>query len=131
MLPEYEYEIFSSIGTFVDETAFKRQLMKEHLKGENPYKKVFEIENAMEPGMPDLLVISYDDTVVFVETKYAEKGIISFKKTQPPWYMRNKDLPIVIIAYNDLTKNIHVIDAIYLLKVMKGRKLKLRREEEI
>lgn len=127
----HDYVVFPSIGIFADETAFKRQLMKEYLKEENQYKKVFEIENAMEPGMPDLLVISYDDIVVFVETKYAEEGIISFKKTQPPWYMRNKDLSIIIVAYNDLTKNIHVIDAIYLLKVMKGRKLKLRREEKI
>ena len=127
----HDYIIFPSIGTFVDETAFKHQLMKEYLKGENAYKKVFEIENAVEPGMTDLLVIDKDNTIIFVETKYAEKGVITFKKTQPPWYMRNITLPILIIAYNDLTKNMHSITAKHLLSKMKGRKFRLKKENEI
>ena len=126
-----DYALFPSIGTFVDETAFKKQLIKEYLKQPYGYKKVFEIENAMEPGMPDLLLIEPGNGVNFVETKYAENEVISFKKTQPPWYMRNTTLPILIVAYNDKTKNIHVITANYLLKVMKGRKFKLKKENEI
>jgi len=128
------YIVSKSMGIFADETEYKKKLSSSLLKGTNgfnAYKKVFSIENAEEPGMPDLLVLDIDDTARFIEVKYARKGVIKFKKTQLPWYKRHKDLNIVIVAYNDLTQNQHVIPAEYLLTNTKSTSFRLRDEKEL
>lgn len=118
------YAIQKSIGTFADELAFKHKLMESLLK-DKKYKKVFAIENSVEPGMPDLLIIEQDDRMFFIETKYAKNGIITFKRTQPGWYMRNSDLNIFISAYDDRTTDIHIVSAKQILAEIKGRTFKL------
>lgn len=121
-----EYSINKSIGMFADELSFKHKY-KEKLLQDRKYKKVFEIENTVEPGMPDLLVIDQDDYAFFIELKYARNGIITFKKTQPPWYKRNYDIPIFITAYDDRTTDIHTFSVRYLLETTTGRTLKLQK----
>ena len=118
------YATQKSIGVFADELAFKHKLMDSLLK-DKKYKKVFAIENSVEPGMPDLLIIDQDDRVFFIETKYAKNGNITFKRTQPAWYMRNNDLNIFISAYDDRTTDIHVVCAKQILSELKGRTFKL------
>ena len=124
------YSTQKSIGVFADELSFKHKLMSSLLKDQR-FKKVFAIENAVEPGMPDLLVIEQDDRMFFIETKYAKKGVITFKRTQPGWYRRNKDLNIFISAYDDRTNDIHVVCAAQILAEMKGRTFKLRKDVKL
>ena len=124
------YATQKSIGVFADELAFKHKLTASLLK-DKKYKKVFAIENAVEPGMPDLLVIDQDDRVFFIETKYAKNGVITFKRTQPGWYMRNSDLNIFISAYDDRTTDIHVVCVKQILAEMKGRTFKLWKDEKL
>ena len=109
------YEIAESIGTFADEDGFKKKFMKIVSSMPDKYKTVLAIENAVEPGMPDLIVVDRKNRSTFVETKYARRGVITFKKTQIPWYRKNKNLPIFILAYNDKTENVHVINASYII----------------
>lgn len=122
------YAVSASIGTFSDENSFKRKLMSTLIKGTKAYKKVFAIENSEEPGMPDLLLIDIDDTSRFIETKYAQKAVVKFKRSQIPWYMRNKDLNISIVCYNDLTTNVHTFSAEFLLKNGASKTFKLKEE---
>lgn len=124
------YATQKSIGVFADETAFKHKLMASLLKDKR-YKKVFMIENSVEPGMPDLLIIEQDDRVFFVETKYAENGVITFKRTQPGWYKRNSDLNIFISAYDDRTTDIHIVCAKQILAEMRGKTFKLRKDDKL
>jgi len=124
------YATQKSIGVFADELSFKRKLMVKLVK-DKKYKKVLMIENTVEPGMPDLMIIDQDDRVFFIETKYAESGVITFKRTQPSWYIRNKDLSIFISAYDDRTSDIHIISASHLLAEIKDRKFRLRKDEKL
>ena len=78
------YEVSSSLGTFVDENSFKKAYIKNMLSYAS-FKEGIEIENTVEPGMPDVLLIDEYDRSIFIETKYAVKGVIEFKKTQIPW----------------------------------------------
>lgn len=123
------YYVVKEIGTFSDEIPFKKKYMSIINKDKKRYKEVIAIENTVEPGMPDLLLIDSKDKASFIEVKYARKGIISFEKTQIPWYRRHSRLPIEIIAYNDITHNIHVINVIVVLSQVRGTKYKLEREE--
>jgi hypothetical protein len=122
------YIITEGIGVFSDELSFKNKLMYLLKDKKAEYKAVFAIENREEPGMPDLVLVNNFDEVTFAEIKYAEKGKITFKRTQIPWYMRHRKLNIVIIAYNDITKNIHFFTVDYLLSNINGRSFKLEEE---
>ena len=122
------YTITKSIGIFADETAFKKKYMDLILKDKDRFKTVFAIENSVEPGMPDLIVIDVKDRSIFTEVKYSKKGIITFKRTQIPWYRRNKHLKIFIIAYNDLTKNVHYIAASTIISKAQGTTFRLENE---
>ena len=124
------YQTQKSIGVFADELSFKHKLMSSILKDKR-FKKVFAIENSVEPGMPDLLVIEQDDRVFFIETKYAKNGVITFKKSQPSWYMRHSDLNIFISAYDDRTTDIHIVCAKQILAEMKGKTFKLWKDMQI
>lgn len=124
------YSVVSEIGTFADESAFKKKFMSIIKDNKKKYKCVLAIENSVEPGMPDLLIIDQKDKATFVEVKYAKRGVISFKKTQIPWYCRHKDLAIVILAYNDITRNIHVIDVEIILSGIWGTTYKLQHEDQ-
>ena len=122
------YSVTKGIGTFADESAFKKKYMSIINSDKKRYKEVLAIENTVEPGMPDLLIIDNKDKAVFVEIKYARNGVITFERTQIPWYRRHRNLNIIVIAYNDKTRNIHRIDAAVILMRAQGTKYKLEHE---
>lgn len=124
------YSVIEEIGTFADESAFKKKYMSIINDDKKRYREVLAIENTVEPGMPDLLVIDKNEKAIFVEVKYARNGVISFKKTQIPWYRRHRNLNIIILAYNDKTHNIHRIDAAVILMKAQGTKYKLEHEAQ-
>ena len=124
------YIVTQSIGTFADEAGFKRGFINDiKAKDKGLYRSILAIENTVEPGMPDLLMIDNEHKAYFAEIKYARKGIITFKKTQIPWYKRHLNLHIFIAAYNDKTKNIHLITADCLLSNTENTSYKLKDEE--
>ena len=123
------YEVISSLGTFVDESTFKKAYIKNMLSFAS-FKEGIEIENTVEPGMPDVLLIDEYDRAIFIETKYAVKGVIEFKRTQVPWYRRHQRLNITIVAYNDLTTNIHIFSIESVYKRLNGRKIRLDDEKK-
>jgi hypothetical protein len=118
-----------SLGTFADETAFKHKYMKLVLDDKERYKTILAIENTVEPGMPDLIVVEKKGRSVFIEAKYARHGRITFTKTQIPWYRRHTNLPIFILAYNDKTENLHLINASCIIANADGLSFKLDKEE--
>lgn len=122
------YKVIKSIGTFADESGFKKKYMDFIFKNPDRFKTVLAIENTVEPGMPDLIIVDKKSRSVFVEVKYARRGVITFKRTQIPWYRRHQNLYIVILAYNDKTKNIHMIDSSIVL--LKAQNLCVKLEEE-
>lgn len=125
------YRTTASIGTFSDEAHFKKGFIKDLIvkdKDKDLYRTVLPIENTVEPGMPDLLLIDKEHKALFVELKYARRGVITFKKSQIPWYKRHLNLNIFIVAYNDKTKNIHIISADCLLSTIETTTYKLREE---
>lgn len=128
MMSKIGYEVIRSGLLFADEADFKHKMMDIMSKKKAAIKSVLAIENTVEPGMPDLIVIDVKNRSSFVETKYARRGVITFKRTQIPWYRRHKNLTILILAYNDKTKNIHLFDASYVLKYSDGVSFKLSDE---
>lgn len=123
------YDVISSLGVFVDENAFKKAYIKKMLSYDS-FKDGIEIENAVEPGMPDVLLIDSYDRAIFLETKYAIKGTIEFKRTQIPWYKRHPQLNITFAAYNDITTNIHLFNLEGVYARLNGRKIKLDDEKK-
>jgi len=79
--------------------------------------------------MPDLLIVDSKDRAIFIEVKYARKGVITFKKTQLPWYKRHGNLCIGILAYNDLTENVHLINSKFILRMAESLSFRLAKEE--
>ncbi len=124
------YEVVESIGTFADETAFKKKYIKLIESMPDRYKTILSVENTVEPGMPDLILVDSRGRSIFIELKYAKNSVITFKKSQLPWYRRHSNLPIGIIAYNDKTENLHLIAANYLLSKMDSVTFRLERETE-
>lgn len=120
------YSISESIGRFADEAEFKKAYCK-HVKLEMPeIAEILYIENEEEPGMPDLMLIDKTRKIILVETKYAEGNVISFKKTQIPWYIRHQNnIPIMIAAYHPKTGFIHSMSADYAIAKIQKCKLKL------
>jgi len=88
-------------GPFKDEGQFKAAVLK-MWREKYPKFTLFEIENEeKEPGMPDCLTIMPDHVAVFTEFKISDKnGVITFEKTQPPFYKRNAHLRIYILAWD-------------------------------
>jgi len=127
MMSDKGYSVRKSMGIFNDERAVKNKIIS-CLKKEQNFSDIFSIENSEEPGMPDLLLIGEDQKSFFIEVKYAVNGVIAFKRTQIPWYMRHRRLRIIILAYNDKTSNIHFMTAEYLLKNATSKFLKLEDE---
>lgn len=122
------YKVFPSIGTFADELKFKKKYVNILTRDKGRFKAVLEIENSVEPGMPDLLVINQQDEAYLVEVKYARKGVITFKRSQIPWYKKYRDLNIYILAYNDKTKNVHYINVVAILALNSGTTFRLIEE---
>lgn len=123
------YNVSSPIGTFADELSFKKKYIKILKEDDEKEYKVLEIENTVEPGMPDLLVLDDQDIAYFIEVKYARRGIITFKRSQIPWFKKHSDLRIYILAYNDKTKNVHYINVDVILRLSTGTTFKLIEED--
>lgn len=62
-----------------------------------------------EPGFPDVLFVFKKLHIAnFFEFKYADSsGYITFKKTQPVFYKRNKELTINVLAWDPVAKREH------------------------
>jgi hypothetical protein len=121
--------VVKSIGIFSDENNFKKKFMTLIENNPEEYKTILAIENSVEPGMPDLIIIDRKDRATFVEIKYARKGVITFKRTQIPWYRRHSHLSILVVAYNDVTTNVHVITGKNIARIPGGLSCKLANEE--
>jgi len=131
MMIDHEiYIVTKSFGTFSDESHFKKSLMKGFEESPENYKAVLAMENREETGMPDLLLVDSKHCASFIEVKYAKRGIITFERTQIPWYKRHTNLNIIIIAYNDKTKNTHTINAACILANTTNTSFRLRNEED-
>ena len=130
MMSKIGYEVIRSGLLFADEAPFKHKMMDIMSKKKETIKSVLAIENTVEPGMPDLIVVDVKNRSSFIETKYARRGVITFKRTQIPWYRRHKNLTILILAYNDVTKNIHLIDANCIIRLSDGVSFRLADETE-
>jgi hypothetical protein len=88
-------------GPFRDEQEFKQAVIRIWKK--NDLKcTCFEIENEeKEPGMPDVLTVNPSMPAYFTEFKYADKyGVIEFKKSQPLFYRKHRDILIQILAWD-------------------------------
>jgi hypothetical protein len=88
-------------GPFKNEQEFKRAVLEVMRKYAKTYT-CFEIENEeKEPGMPDVLAISYSLPAYFTEFKYSDEyGVIEFTKAQPLFYRQHRDLRIQIFAWD-------------------------------
>jgi len=125
------YSVSKSIGTFADELAFKKKFMQQLKEDTEHVRDVLAIENSVEPGMPDIIVVRSDGRVSFIELKYSRRGVITFKKSQLPWYRRHNKLAIAVLIYNDLTTNIHMMTAAYLLENISSTSFRLEKEDEL
>jgi hypothetical protein len=89
-------------GPFKNEQEFKRTVL-EAMKKYEPNHTCFEIENEeKEPGMPDVLSISYSLPAYLTEFKYSDRhGAVEFTKAQPLFYRRHcYSIRIQILAWD-------------------------------
>jgi len=121
------YKIFKSFGDCSSESYFKKKY-KTLFKAK---KDIFFIENLMEQGMPDIIEVYKDIFVRFIEVKYAKSGWIKFQPSQIVWFNEHRHLPVYVLAFNDLTQNIHYMDVNYVLENVKNLRLKLQEEKEL
>lgn len=91
---------------FIDETTAKKMWKKDALKS-GWFQKIFFIETEeTEFGFPDVLAIQHEEdgtnAAMFFEFKVTDKkDRIKFQRTQPAWYIRNKELqPTVVVWHN-------------------------------
>lgn len=91
---------------FIDEATAKKMWKKDALKS-GWFQKIFFIETEeTEFGFPDVLAIQYEEdgtnAAMFFEFKVTDKkDRIKFQRTQPAWYIRNKELqPTVVVWHN-------------------------------
>lgn len=91
---------------FIDEATAKKMWKKDALKS-GWFQKIFFIETEeTEFGFPDVLAIQHEEdgtnAAMFFEFKVTDKkDRIKFQRTQPAWYIRNKELqPTVVVWHN-------------------------------
>lgn len=81
-------------------------------KYENTVQKIFNIETEETvAGFPDVMELLIDSTTraYFYEFKISDSsGSIKFQPTQPAFYKYNSELPIEVVAYNRLSKRVHL-----------------------
>lgn len=81
-------------------------------KYENTVQKIFNIETEETvAGFPDVMELLIDSTIRahFYEFKFSDnRGNIKFQPTQPAFYKRNPEMEICIIAYNCVSKRVHL-----------------------
>lgn len=101
-----------------NEQQFKKLYCVTELKRQNSGQKIFNIETeetvAGFPDVMELVTISAGSCTqaFFYEFKISDSsGSIKFQPTQPAFYKYNSELPIKVVAYNRLSKRVHVFRA--------------------
>lgn len=98
-----------------NEQQFKKLYCVTELKKQNSGQKIFNIETeetvAGFPDVMELVTISAGSCTqaFFYEFKISDlSGSIKFQPTQPAFYKYNSELPIEVVAYNRLSKRVHL-----------------------
>jgi hypothetical protein len=84
------------------EQKFKMDYINRSVKRESPDWRFFCIESEETvPGFPDLLIVDGNSCYTSIEFKVSdEKGVITFKKSQPLFYKTNPMVRIGILAWD-------------------------------
>jgi hypothetical protein len=97
-----------------DEQEFKKlYCAKEIKKGlQGTAQKIFNIETEETvAGFPDVMELLIDSTIRahFYEFKFSDRrGNIKFQPTQPAFYKRNTEMEICVVAYNCVSRRVHL-----------------------
>ena len=100
-----------------NEQQFKKLYCVAELKKQNSGQKIFCIETEETvAGFPDVMELWTANLqkgsctqAFFYEFKISDKsGIIKFQPTQPAFYKQNQELPIKVVAYNRVSRRVHV-----------------------
>ena len=97
-----------------DEQEFKKLYCVAEIrkKYQNTVQKIFCIETEETvAGFPDVMELLIDSTTraFFYEFKFSDKrGNIKFQPTQPAFYKMNPEMEICVVAYNCVSKRVHV-----------------------
>lgn len=100
--------------TCKDEQEFKKLYCVAEIKKkyENTVQKIFNIETEETvAGFPDVMELLIDGTIRahFYEFKFSDnRGNIKFQPTQPAFYKRNPEMEICVVAYNCVSKRVHL-----------------------
>lgn len=111
------YVIDKATDTYLtcrDEQEFKKLYCIAEIKRkyENTVQKIFNIETEETvAGFPDVMELLIDSTTraYFYEFKFSDRrGNIKFQPTQPAFYKKNPEMEICVIAYNCVSKRVHL-----------------------
>lgn len=95
-----------------NEQEFKKLYCVAELKKRNAGQKIFNIETEETvAGFPDVMELLIDSTTraYFYEFKFSDRrGNIKFQPTQPAFYKKNPEMEICVIAYNCVSKRVHL-----------------------
>lgn len=95
-----------------NEQQFKKLYCVIELKKQNSGQKIFNIETEETvAGFPDVMELLIDSTIRanFYEFKFSDKrGNIKFQPTQPAFYKMNPEMEICVVAYNCVSKRVHL-----------------------
>lgn len=98
-----------------NEQQFKKLYCVTELRRRDSGQKIFNIETeetvAGFPDVMEVITLSAGSTsqVFFFEFKISDKsGSIKFQPTQPAFYKQNHELPIKVVAYNRVSRRVHV-----------------------
>ena len=100
--------------TCKDEQDFKKLYCTTEIKKryQGTVQKIFNIETEETvAGFPDVMELLIDSTIRahFYEFKFSDRrGNIEFQPTQPAFYKRNPEMNICVIAYNCVSKRVHL-----------------------
>lgn len=103
--------------TCKDEQDFKKLYCMAELKKkyQNTVQKIFCIETEETvAGFPDVMELLIDSIIRarFYEFKFSDKrGNIKFQPTQPAFYKMNPEMEILVVAYNCVSKRVHLFHA--------------------
>lgn len=111
------YMICNVTDTYVtckEEQDFKKLYIVSELKKKYPntIQKFFCIETEETvAGFPDVMELLIDSTIRahFYEFKFSDnRGSIKFQPTQPAFYKMNPEMEICVVAYNCVSKRVHL-----------------------
>lgn len=103
-----------------NEQQFKKLYCVTELKKRDLGQKIFNIETeetvAGFPDVMELWTVNLHEgsctQAFFYEFKISDSfGGIKFQPTQPAFYKQNSELPIKVVAYNRVSKRVHVFSA--------------------